>query len=96
MRYACLRKRREKGKESVFKKLSVTNVRNLSTCRFKKLKELKLGKSKGSLQRKSQLAVEQHQQEDDGTHKNGYSMSRDKEVFSFLFVCLFCFVCFDF
>jgi len=50
---------KEKGKENVFKKLSVTNVRNLSTCRFKKLEEFKLGKSKWTLQRKSQLAVEQ-------------------------------------
>ena len=59
MHYGCLRKWREKGIESLFKKISVTNLRNLSTCRFKKLKELKLGKSKGTLQRKSQLAVEQ-------------------------------------
>ena len=79
---------KEKGKENIFKKLSVTNVRNLSTCRFKKLEEFKLGKSKWTLQRKSQLAVEQ-------TSiggwwkpwKNGYSMSRDKGVF--FFVCLF-------
>ena len=93
MHYGCLRKWREKGIESLFKKISVTNLRNLSTCRFKKLKELKLGKSKGSLQRKSQLAVEQTSTGGYGTNKNGYSMSRDKGVFS---CWLLCFVCFDF